>query len=159
MFLILFGTKNFNNKINLHFWNDFRGTPFHRIVTNYWCQGGDVTNFDGSGGTSIYGDTFEDENFELSHVDAGVLSMWSNGPNTNNSKFNLTFKRLESMDKRRVVFGRLINGLQHLHNVTSAPKFSKSLTKFCTIPLSYKRCSIFRSNISVPSMENRQKKL
>ena len=74
-------------------------------MRDIWCQSGDVTNFDGSGGTSVYGDTFEDENFDLSHVDIGVLSAWSCGPNTNNSKFNLTFRRLETMDKRRVVVG------------------------------------------------------
>lgn len=98
----------------------YRHTPFHRIVAGYWCQGGDVTKFNGTGGTSIYGDSFDNENFELRHVASGVLSMCPNDNGRNDSKFNLTFKRLETMDGNRVVFGRVIAGMANVHKVTSA---------------------------------------
>ncbi|KAI4497423.1 hypothetical protein M0802_007434 [Mischocyttarus mexicanus] len=87
----------------------YRNTPFHRIVPGYWCQGGDVVKFNGAGGTSIYGDSFKDENFNLRHAGPGVLSMYkANDAQENNSKFNLTFKTLKTMDGRRVVFGKVI---------------------------------------------------
>lgn len=89
----------------------YKNTPFHRIISGYLCQGGDVTNFDGSGGISIYGGDFEDENFKLKHTSPGILSMWNNGKHTNNSKFILTFKKLEVLDGKNVVFGKVIDGL------------------------------------------------
>ena len=107
-----FSTKTFDLFVLL-----VRGTPFHRILPGYWCQGGDVTKFNGSGGTSIYGDTFPDENFQMKHSEPGILSMCAYNKNSNNSKFNLTFKRLESMDGKRVVFGKLIAGLRALREV------------------------------------------
>ncbi|KAK0097145.1 hypothetical protein PV326_003150 [Microctonus aethiopoides] len=87
----------------------YKNTPFHRIISGYLCQGGDVTNFNGSGGTSIYGGDFEDENFKLKHTSPGILSMWNNGKHTNNSKFILTFKELEVLDGKNVVFGKVID--------------------------------------------------
>ncbi|KAL2716865.1 E3 SUMO-protein ligase RanBP2-like [Vespula squamosa] len=87
----------------------YKNTPIHRIVPGYWCQGGDVEKFNGLGGTSIYGDSFKDENFNLRHAGPGVLSMYkTDDVKENNSKFNLTFKTLKTMDGRRVVFGKVI---------------------------------------------------
>ncbi|KAK0173931.1 hypothetical protein PV328_007067 [Microctonus aethiopoides] len=95
----------------------YKNTPFHRIISGYLCQGGDVTNFNGSGGTSIYGGDFEDENFKLKHTSPGILSMWNNGKHTNNSKFILTFKELEVLDGKNVVFGKVIDGLPIIYKI------------------------------------------
>jgi cyclophilin family peptidyl-prolyl cis-trans isomerase len=94
-----------------------RNTPFHRIVSGYWCQGGDVTKFDGSGGTSIYGESFEKENFEMRHTGPGILSMCNNDEDRNDSKFNLTFRELKTADGDKVVFGRVIEGMVNLYKV------------------------------------------
>ncbi|XP_032672526.1 E3 SUMO-protein ligase RanBP2-like isoform X2 [Odontomachus brunneus] len=96
----------------------YKRTPFHRIVVGYWCQGGDVTRFNGTGGTSIYGDSFENENFELRHAGPGVLSMCADDEGKNDSKFNLTFKRLETVDGRNIVFGRVTDGMVNVYKVT-----------------------------------------
>ncbi|XP_076752860.1 uncharacterized protein LOC143424597 [Xylocopa sonorina] len=94
-----------------------RNTPFHRIVSGYWCQGGDVTKFNGSGGTSIYGESFENENFNLRHAGPGILSMCTESENTCNSKFNLTFRQLQTMDGKHVVFGKVIAGLSNIYKI------------------------------------------
>ncbi|XP_043503473.1 uncharacterized protein LOC122525008 [Polistes fuscatus] len=96
----------------------YRNTPFHRIVPGYWCQGGDVVKFNGAGGTSIYGDSFKDENFNLRHAGSGVISMYkTNDMQENNSKFNLTFKTLKTMDGRRVVFGKVVKNLSVIYKI------------------------------------------
>ncbi|CAL7932770.1 unnamed protein product [Xylocopa violacea] len=93
----------------------YKNTPFHRIVSGYWCQGGDVTKFNGSGGTSIYGESFENENFNLRHAGPGILSMCTESENTCNSKFNLTFRQLQTVDGKHVVFGKVITGLSNIY--------------------------------------------
>jgi cyclophilin family peptidyl-prolyl cis-trans isomerase len=85
----------------------FANCMFHSIVPGLMAQGGDITAGDGSGGRSIYGDTFADESFSRRHDARGVLSMANSGPNTNSSVFQLMFDRATHLDKKHVVFGKV----------------------------------------------------
>ncbi|CAN7945375.1 unnamed protein product [Ixodes hexagonus] len=87
-------------------------STFHRIIPGFMCQGGDITNHDGSGGQSVYGASFDDENFHLKHGDFGALSMANSGPNTNKSQFFIITDAAEWLDGRHVVFGRVVDGFQ-----------------------------------------------
>uniref|UniRef100_UPI00358F066E E3 SUMO-protein ligase RanBP2 isoform X2 n=1 Tax=Myxine glutinosa TaxID=7769 RepID=UPI00358F066E len=95
----------------------YRGSPFHRIIPEFMCQGGDITFGDGTGGKSIYGETFDDENFKLCHTQAGLLSMANRGQNTNNSQFFITLKATPHLDSKHVVFGCLHGSLEVLHKM------------------------------------------
>ncbi|KAG7208451.1 hypothetical protein KM043_014677 [Ampulex compressa] len=95
----------------------YKNTPFHRILSAYWCQGGDNTKYNGTGGNSIYGESFERENFDLRHGAPGVLSMCNNEYNKNDSKFNLTFKKLKTVNGKNVVFGKVIKGLMNIYKI------------------------------------------
>jgi peptidylprolyl isomerase len=111
----------------------YKGSGFHRVISGFMAQGGDFTAGNGTGGESIYGMKFADENFKRKHTGPGILSMANAGPNTNGSQFFLCFDAFPHLDGKHTVFGEVTNGMDVLKSLEAVSSDSGKTKKNCVI--------------------------
>ncbi|KAI4293110.1 peptidylprolyl isomerase [Pancytospora philotis] len=117
----------------------YKGNAFHRIIKDFMMQGGDITHGNGSGGYSIYGPKFADEDFSAKHEGLGMLSMANSGPDSNSSQFFITFIKTGWLDGKHVVFGRVARNYLHIIEDINKIDFHKSVPVY---PVTIVNCGL-----------------